>query len=83
MVLDIDLVVDAYFVEATPDLYKARQWAGDVASVRVVENGRFAYGAVDQWPGTIYFDEGDWLVKVRPFGQIVVVKADRLEESNP
>lgn len=79
MRLDIDLISGAFFIEHDPDLWKAQRWASDVCKVRVIETPVGAYGALDQGFGTTYFDIGDWLVKVGPFRQIVVVARDTIQ----
>lgn len=80
MVLEIDLISDAFFVENDPDLWKAQRWAGDTCKVRLIETPVGAYGALDQGFGTTYFDVGDWLVKLKPYRQIVVVAKDMIQD---
>lgn len=80
MVLQIDLVSDAFFIENDPDLWKARQWAQGSCRIRVIETAVGAYGALDQGFGTTYFDVGDWLVRLLPFHQIIVVGRDVIQQ---
>lgn len=78
--LEIDLVSDAFFVENDPDLWKAQRWAADTCRVRLVETVVGAYGALDQGFGTTYFDVGDWLVKLKPYRQIIVVAKNTIQD---
>lgn len=80
MMLEIDLVSDAFFVENDPDLWKAQRWAADICRVRLVETAVGAYGALDQGFGTTYFDVGDWLVKLKPYRQIIVVAKQTIQD---
>lgn len=79
MMLDIDLVSDAFLIENDPDLWKAERWASDVCKIRVIETPVGAYGALDQGFGTTYFDIGDWLLKIRPFRQVVVLSKSMIQ----
>lgn len=80
MQLEIDLISDAFYVEHDPDLWKAQRWASDTCKTRVIETPVGAYGALDQGFGTVYFDVGDWLLRVGPFRQIIVVSKNIIQE---
>jgi hypothetical protein len=79
MTLDIDLISGAFFVENDPDVFKAKTWAAEVCKVRVIETPVGVYGALDQGHGTSYFDVGDWLVKIAPLRQILVVGKNMIQ----
>lgn len=69
---------DTFRVEDEPGIYKAREWS---KYVRVVETLVGAYGAIDTDMGTLYFDAGTTLVRLRELGNsaILVVNSSTLD----